>query len=78
MGAEDMEAVQTFPFVPLFPSLLFSSYWISAQYKWRPQGFLPPANGGGVSPYPGSADRSLLSCIDRLWDLWLRTIGYVG
>jgi hypothetical protein len=82
-GTEDMEAVQTFPFVPLFASLLFSSllfiysYWISAQYKWRRHGFLPPANGGGVSPCAGSAERLPLSYTDRLWDLWVRTIAYV-
>jgi len=63
----------------LFSSLLFSSFllWISARYKWRRHGFLPPANGGGVSPCTGSTERSPLSCTDRLWDLWVRTIAYV-
>jgi len=51
---------------------------ISARYKWRRHGYLPPANGGGVSPCAGSAERSPLSCTDRLWDLRVRTIAYVG
>jgi len=67
-------------FVPLFPSLLCCLFllWISARYKWRRHGFLPPTTGGGVSPCAGSAERSPLSCTDRLWDLWVRTIAYVG
>jgi len=36
------------------------------------------ATGGGVSPCAGSAERSPLSCADPLWDLWVRTIAYVG
>jgi len=61
--------------VSLFCSALL---WISARYKWHRHGFLPPANGGGVSLCTGSAERSPLSCIDRLWDLWVHTIAYVG
>jgi len=61
--------------VSLFSSSLL---WISARYKWRRHGFLPPANGGEVSPRTRSAERSSLSCTDRLWDLWVRTIAYVG
>jgi len=59
---------------------LFSSsvLWITARYKWRRHGFLPPANAGGVSPCTGSAERSPLSCTDRLWDLWVRMIAYIG
>jgi len=34
--------------------------------------------GDGVSPCTGSAERSPLSCTDRLWDLWVHTIAYVG
>ena len=79
-GVEDMEAVQTFPFVPLFPSLhiSLSLLWISAWYKWRRHWFLPPTTGGEASLCTGSAKRSPLSCTDRLWDLWVRTIAYVG
>jgi len=29
-------------------------------------------------PCAGSAERSPLSCADRSWDLWVRTIAYVG
>ena len=52
--------------------------WISARYKWRWHGFLPSANGDGVFPCAGSAKRSPLSCTDRLWDVWICTIAYVG
>ena len=61
--------------VSLFSSSLL---WITAQYKWHQRGFLPPANAGGVSPCTGSAERLPLSCTDRLWDLWVRTVAYVG
>ena len=63
----------------LFSALLFSSslLWISARYKWCRHGFLPPANGGGVSLCAGSAERSPLSCTDWLWDLWTHKIAYV-
>jgi len=59
---------------------LFSSFllWITARYKWCRHGFLPPANGGGVSPCTGSAERLPLSFTDQLWDLWVHTIAYVG
>jgi hypothetical protein len=40
--AEDIEAVQTFPFVPLLPSLVFSSLCI---------GFRPGTNGVGTGFY---------------------------
>jgi hypothetical protein len=53
----------------LFSSPSFSSYWISAQYKWRRHGFLPPTTGGGVFPCAGSTERSHLSGTDRLRDL---------
>jgi len=60
-------------------SLVSSSLlWISARYKWCRHEFLPPANGGGVSLCTGSAERSPLGCTDRLWDLLVRTIAYVG
>ena len=36
------------------------------------------SGGGGFSPCAGSARRSPLSCTDRLWDIWVRTIAYVG
>jgi len=36
------------------------------------------SSGGGVSQCTRSAERSPLSCSDRLWDLWVRTIAYVG
>jgi hypothetical protein len=42
-SADDMEAVQTFPFVPLFPSLLFSSLLSSV-----PIGFRSGTNGVGT------------------------------
>jgi hypothetical protein len=45
-GAEDMEAVQMFPFVPLFPSLLFSSLLSSLLI-----GFRPGTNGVGTGFY---------------------------
>jgi hypothetical protein len=45
--------------------LLFSSYWISARYKWRRHGFLPPTTGGGVSPCAGSTERLPLSGTNR-------------
>jgi len=61
--------------VSLFSSSLL---WISARYKWRRHGCLPPVNGCGVSPCAGSAERSPVSCTDRLWDLWVRTIAHVG
>jgi len=38
-------------FCCFFSSLL----WIWARYKWSRYGFLPPANGGGVSPCTASA-----------------------
>jgi len=77
LGSWDMEDGITFGcfLVSLFSSSLL---WISARYKWRRHGFLPPANGGGVSPCTGSAKRSPLSCTTRLWHLWVRTIAYVG
>jgi len=34
--------------------------------------------GGGVSPCARSGERLPLSCTDRLWDLWVRTVAYVG
>ena len=76
-GSRDMEDRITFGcfLVSLFSSSLL---WISARYKWRRHGFSPPATGGGVSPCAGSAERSPFSCTDRLWDLWVRTIAYVG
>jgi hypothetical protein len=74
---DHIEAVQIFPFLSLLSSLLFSSYWIKAQYTWYPHGYLPPANVGGVSQYAGCAERSPLSCTDWFWDLWVRTIVYV-
>jgi hypothetical protein len=40
----------------------FSSYWISARYKWRRHGFLPPTTGGGVSPCTGSPRGHLMRC----------------
>jgi len=48
--------------VCMFLVSLFSSslLWISARYKWRRHGFLPPGTGGGVSPGAGSAER--LTC----------------
>jgi len=36
------------------------------------------SSGGGCFPCAGSAERSPLSCSDRLWDLWVRTIAYIG
>ena len=36
------------------------------------------SSGGGFSQCAGSAEMSPLSCTDRLWDLWVRTIAYVG
>jgi hypothetical protein len=36
------------------------------------------SSGGGFSPWAGSTERSPLSCADRLRDLWVRTIAYVG
>jgi len=36
------------------------------------------SSGGGLSPCAGSAERLPLSCTDGLWDLWVRTIAYVG
>jgi len=64
----------------LFSSHLFSSslLWISARYKWRRHGILLPTNVGGISPCARSAERSPLSFTDRLWDLWVRTIAYIG
>jgi len=55
-----------------------SLLWISARFKCHRQGLLPPATGGGVSPWAGSAERSPLGFTDQLWDLWVRTIAYVG
>jgi len=56
-GSGDMEDGITFG---CFLVCLVSSslLWISARYKWHRHGFLPPANGGGVSPGTGSAERS--------------------
>ena len=34
--------------------------------------------GGGVSPCARSAERSSFSWTDRLWDLWVHTVAYVG
>jgi len=61
--------------VSLFSSALL---WISARYKWHRHGSLHPANGGGGSLSTGSAERSPSSCTNCLWDLWVRTIPYVG
>jgi len=36
------------------------------------------SSGGGFSPCAGSAEQSPLSSTDRLWDLWVCTIAYVG
>jgi len=78
LRSRDMEDGFTFGY--FFVSLLFSSsqLWISAQYKWRRHGFLPSADGGGASLCAGFAERSPLSCPDRLWDSWVCTIAYVG
>ena len=59
-----------------FSSLYFSSYWISAWYKWHRNGFLPPATGGGVFPCTRSAQRSPLSGTNWLRDLWSHTRVY--
>jgi len=36
------------------------------------------SSGGGFSLCARSAERSPLSCTDRLWDVWVPTIAYVG
>jgi len=61
-----------------FSALHFFYFWISARYKWRRHGRLPPANGGGVSQWTASAKWSPLSCTDQLWDICVRMIAYVG
>ena len=61
--------------VSLFSSSLL---WISARYKWRRHGFLPPVNGCGVSPCARSAERSPFSSSNQYRDLWFRTSTYAA
>jgi hypothetical protein len=63
--------------VSLFSSSLL---WISAQYKWRRHGFLPPSESvkwRWSFPVHRICRKVTLSGTDRLRDLWIRTIAYV-
>ena len=77
-GSRDMETGSLGDvFVPLFSSSLL---WISAQYKWRRHGFLPPSESvkwRWIFPVHRIHRKVTLSGTDRLWDLWVRTIAYV-
>jgi len=75
-GAEDREAVQMFPFVSLFPSLLFS-YLILAHSKWCRHGFSWLANCGGVAVCAEYTERLSLSYSNRLWYFWSCMIAYI-
>jgi len=73
---EDMEAVQTFPFVPLSPSLfLISSLDLGPVQMASAQVFT--TSGGGVSPCTGFGERMPLNYTIRLWDIWVGTIAYI-
>jgi hypothetical protein len=63
-GLEDARCIWRFPSLH-FTSLLFTSYWISAQYKWRRHRILPPTTGGGVSPCTRSTEQSPLNSTNR-------------
>jgi hypothetical protein len=68
--------------VPPFSSLLFTSLllWISAQYKWRWHGFLPPAEISQVevefpcAPDPPNGYHSVLICCGTSGFVHLRTL----
>ena len=62
-------------------SLLFTSLllWISAQYKWRRHGFLPPPETSQVEvefPRAPNPPRGCSWSTDRLWDLLSRAEAY--
>ena len=77
-GTEDTEVVQTFCFVALFPSLMSFSDLLSDQCQWSWHRMWPPESGDGAFPCARSPQRSLLRWNNRLWDLWVCTIAYVG
>jgi len=63
--------------VSLFSSSLL---WITAQYKWRRHGFLPPSElvkWRWSFPVHRIHRKVTLSGTDRLWDLGVLTIAYV-
>jgi len=77
--------VPFFCFTFLFSSLSLCHtsllLWVSAPYKWHRHGFyhLPiSVNGSWSFPVRQILRKVTLSGTDRLWDLWVRTIAYVG
>ena len=65
----------------LFLSSLLLLFWSRPGINGIGTGFhhlWSQSSGGGFSPCAGSAERSPLSCTDWLWDLWVRTIAYIG
>jgi len=79
LGSGEMEDGITFAcfLVSLFSSSLL---WISARYKWRRHGFLPPSESvkwRWIFPVRQIHRKVTLHGTDRLPDLWVRTIAYV-
>lgn len=47
-------------------------------FKWHHRSISQPATGGWGSQCASSAERSPLSGINSVWDLWVCTIAYIG
>jgi hypothetical protein len=66
-------------FLLLSSLLLFFGSWPGTNgvgtgfYHLRSQ-----SSGGGFSLCARSTEKSRFSCTDRLWDVWVRMIAYVG
>jgi len=76
-GTEDTEAFWTFYCTLFLHFLLFSLDWISARYNGVGTG-LTTYQWRWSFPVHRIRRKVAIERTDRLWDLWVRTIAYVG
>jgi hypothetical protein len=77
-SVDDIQAVQTIPGIPLFPSPLFTCYWITAWFKWCQHRLLSSPIAGVGFLGAASGKRLLLSCVSRRWNWFIYIILYIG